>query len=160
MANRDNPRGIEWIGNLYGGSAGPTVFRLPVTASDVVTAGDVVAISGGYVLPATATEATVFGVAAESGDSSSAVDYIDVIPALPGYLWRGNFDGTLELTDVGTYLDFKATEGAFELEDASTEDHCLVLGMYNDGNNDISEANGDVIFTIHTTMWAGIAAGV
>jgi hypothetical protein len=148
MANRDNPRGFEWAGNLYGGTGGPRVITYKLKASSIVSAGDPLILASGYMDIAATTSGKIFGVAAEDGDATDAVVDIDVIPALPGYLFRANASGSPAQANIGALCDIEASggTGAYEVnENASTESTLMIVDIVRDGNVTLGETNGDLL---------------
>jgi len=78
--------GAKYVGNLFG-SAQPQVTKFQLTASEVITKGDLVQLASGLIDDAGDGE-TILGIANETiTDSGSGTDYIDVIVARPGDIY-------------------------------------------------------------------------
>lgn len=158
MANVDNPRGFEWVGNLYGGTGGPRVMKLKTANTQTIAAGDAVILASGYVSIALATSGTILGVATSAVTASSEGDDIWVIPALPGYLFRAQCEGTLTQALLLGEADIVGTTGIMEInEDASVEDVVQIVDLDRSERNSIA-ANADVIVRFIRTNFGTFAA--
>ena len=145
MANVDNPRGFEWVSNLYGGTGGPQVLKLKTANTQTIAAGDAVILASGYVSIALSDSDTILGVAASAVTSSSEGDDIWVIPAMPGYLFRAQCSGTLSQALLLGPADIEGATGVMEVnEDANVEDVLQIVDLDRSERNSIG-ANSDVI---------------
>ena len=152
MANIDNPRGLEWAGNLYGGTGGAQAMHGLVGAGQTIAAGDPVVIDGGQLDLAAADPTNVYGVAQGAG---TAGDEIEFIPALPGYLWRIQCT-TLANTDIGGTCAFVAATGEFEANTAVAGNGALHIVRLDDTDtpeNDYGD-DADAIVQIANTAWS------
>jgi hypothetical protein len=99
---------------------GKTKFMyFPMTASTAVLAGEVMALSGGKLIIATATTAPelIVGVlrhkiAATDADYATDLRLVEIeVPVEKNVEWEIGVTGTLAVTDIGTYKDLTAGNG-------------------------------------------------
>lgn len=158
MANKDNPRGFEFVGNIYGGAAGPRVLEMKAATGATIKEGDAVILAAGYVSIALANSPVILGVAASSVTSATQGDAISVIPAMPGYLFRAQCSGTMTQALMLGEADIEGATGAMEVnEDASLEDVVQIIDIDRSEKNALS-ANADVIVRFIRTNFGTFAA--
>ena len=158
MANVDNPRGFEFVGNMYGGSAGPRTMLMKAATGATIKEGDAVILASGYVSIALANSGTILGVAASSVTSATEGDDIWVIPALPGYLFRAQCSGTMTQALMLGEADIEGTTGVMEVnEDASVEDVVQIVDIDRSERNALG-ANADVIVRFIRTNFGTFSA--
>ena len=119
------------------GATLPTM-RLPLTASEAFTEGEVVVFSSGKLTAAAATSTNIVGIMAETKTASaSGTTYGLVYPAYPGVQFEADYTGTHSASNIGTQsLDLSdentiqiddVTGGAFTLLSANTTDTTCVV---------------------------------
>ena len=147
----DNPRGFEWAGNLYGGTGGAQTLRVTVGTGQTINAGDPVIMDDGAVDLSGATPANIYGIAQGFGESG---DEIEVIPALPGYLWRVQTT-SLAATDIGNRYALVATTGEFEVDTGTTTNGAAHIVRLDDTHTPGNEygSDADAIVQIVTSAW-------
>jgi len=146
MANRDNPRGFEFAGSMYGGSVGAVTLPLLTASSTTITKGDAVILASGYVDIALSNSGSILGVATQSV-TTGAGDHEDilVIPALPAYKFRAQCSGTMTQALMLSEVDIEGGTGVMEVnENANTEKVVQIVALDDDGVN-VLGANADVI---------------
>ena len=158
MANVDNPRGFEFVGNLYGGTGGARVLKLKAAASQTIAPGDAVILASGFVSIALANSGALLGVAASGVTASAEGDAIWVIPGLPGYLFRAQCSGTLGQAQLLAEADIEGTTGVMEVnENATTEGVVQIVDIDRSERNALG-ANADVIVRFLRTNFGSLAA--
>jgi len=147
MANYDNPNGFRFVKSLVGGTNTPERLRYTVTTGQTIAKGDAVIAASGLVSVAASNSGTILGVADESVTTAAAGTKIDIIPALPWYVFEGQCSGTYSDAVRFTTVDIEGTTGIMEInENATTEQVARVIGELGDPNNSIG-ANSRVLFT-------------
>ena len=158
MANIDNPRGFEFVGNLYGGTGGARVMKLKTANAQTIAPGDAVILAAGYVSIALANSGMILGVAASGVTGSTQGDDIWVIPALPGFLFRAQCSGTLTQALLLGEADIEGATGVMEVnEDASVEDVVQIVDIDRSERNALG-ANADVIVRFIRTNFGSFSA--
>lgn len=158
MANVDNARGFEFVGNMYGGTGGPRTMLYKTADAQTIKAGDAVILASGYVSIALANSPLILGVAASSVTASAEGDDIWVIPAMPGYLFRAQCSGTLTQALLLSEADIEGATGVMEVnEDASVEDVVQIVDIDRSEKNALG-ANADVIVRFIRTNFGTFAA--
>lgn len=158
MANVDNPRGFEFVGNLYGGTGGARALKLKTANAQTIAPGDAVILNAGYVQIALANSGLILGVAASGVTGSAQGDDIWVIPAMPGFLFRAQCSGTLTQALLLKEADIEGATGVMEVnEDATVEGVVQIVDLDRSERNALG-ANADVIVRFIRTDFGSFAA--
>lgn len=116
--------GFRYVGNLFG-SAEPLTQRFLITASEVITKGDLLTLTSGKLDSGTDVAGTkIIGLANETvTGNSGGTNYCEVIIPRPGDLYIGDNDNdgtTFAATHVGTYFDVLSAASGSQQVDTST----------------------------------------
>lgn len=128
--------GFHWLKNLFEGQV-PTYRRVKVGLNQTITAGDVLAVSGGYAVVAAAGAAagTILGVAEEAVTSTTAGVKDVRVNVSPYGVFEVNYTGATKtfLADTDLYdtaFDLNATADGINLDD-TLGGFCRVIGYDN-----------------------------
>ena len=189
MANPDIKYGFEFYKNLYGDGPAQTIecealaaYGTALFEGDAVimatTGSDV--IGRGAVTQAAASNSVIYGVIASISQVDGTLNThagakstrrrIQVIPALPGYLFTCNASSGVNPTDIGAMFDLVVGTGdtatgrsAMELNDttATTGATLTLMGFVDRRDNAFTGAGSstdtvgvDCIVNFHETKWA------
>ena len=192
MANVDNVTGFSFYKNLHMDGPAQTWECVVLSAGAAVFVGDAVKLNGTGdlqgrpdVIIAAATNTNIFGVinhiqasgpdALKTHDGATGRDrVVGVIPALEGYLFQVQHEGSVNPADIASGFDLVATGGdavtgrsKFELVDAgaATTGQCTLHGFVDRPDN-VSGVSGtdvaalDCVVSFQETVWndGGVAA--
>lgn len=153
--------GFSDVKTTHGGP--PTIEAIATDpASTAIAIGDPVTISSGLISVASATSATLYGVAMEAATAAEcdAGKIIDIAVGIRSNIFVGQCSGRSDGVDIGGECDIEGSTGAFYVnEDASTEGVLLIINhVLGDDQTDTSDC-GRVEFVIKRSQYDALVAG-
>lgn len=155
MANYDHPNGFRPYMMFGHGGVQPTWHGL-LKSNTLVSTGDALYATAGYVTPTATTDKYVVGVATFKNATSTTTNVSALFyPAVDWIYFEGQCSGTMTQAKVWTEVDIEGTRGIQEVnEDATSNKNVLLIGV--DPRSSIG-ANTRVVFLWSKSKFTGKA---
>ena len=153
-SNVDYPSGFKFYANLIG--TGTPMFAGKLVSNVLVSSGDALYATAGYLTPTATTDVHVAGVAVTRQATSVTVNVSMLFyPAADWVVFSGQTSCTMTQAKIWTLMDIEGTRGIQEInENATSNQNVLAIGF--EPNTSIG-AQSRVLFTWAKSKFTGKA---